>query len=280
MCLSIVAELTLKDFWAPLIQVLAPFLAAGVLIWQSIKQRGAQTKLQRDNIKYDFKTKLHERIEDKIEKLSDFSVEAAGMRWNLGMGFAAQKAAMDQGVQPPALLLEWGVFMERHNALTTSAIEVIKVIEKYEIMEPAIKIFQIALNVALFDLRAAHTSLVDILLKVLPLRSPDGLTLIQQPPLTPLQAEQVNKMMDKYGEAADEFGNIVYDMRVEIQNLLLGELFERKVPKRKPMDPTIKVISTEPKVVAELEKFYENETAWGKNKKEAEEYTRKRLNLS
>ena len=75
----------------------------------------------------------------------------------------------------------------------------------------------------------------------------------------------------------DDIGSYVHDLTIESQNNLLSGLFERRVPQRQPLDPSFKVISTDPAKVKELLRYFENETSWGKAKREAEAYTRANL---
>jgi hypothetical protein len=72
-------------------------------------------------------------------------------------------------------------------------------------------------------------------------------------------------------------GSYLYDLNVEIQNTLLINLFPNKAPRRVPLDPKFKVISTEPNEIDSLRKYFEEETDWGKKKKQAEQDVLKQL---
>ncbi len=261
----------LKDFIEPIVQIAAAFLAAWVVIWQVGKQREGELFLQKENLKTDFKIKLHGEIEEKISKLSDATVVAGGIKWRLSSGFTMQQASIDQGIQPAPLSSEMSEFNSAYNQLAQDTIEVIKVIEKYEIIEPAIKIFQTAFNVTITDLRNAYSPLMLELLNVLPQRSPDGQNIIYKPAATPAQMMRINQLADTYWEATNEIGSFVYDFRIEIQNLLLGTIFEHRIPKRNPLDPKYVVITTDSESVAKLQKYFEEETAWGRDKRAAEQ---------
>jgi len=39
--------------------------------------------------------------------------------------------------------------------------------------------------------------------------------------------------------ALNKHGSYVYDFQMEMQNHLLGELFDNKIPPRKPIDPNL-----------------------------------------
>ncbi len=59
-------------------------------------------------------------------------------------------------------------------------------------------------------------------------------------------------------------GCYIHDFQVEMQNLLLGELFKQKLPPREPIDPNLVVVQFER--YKELAEYFERETAWGRGK--------------
>ena len=80
-------------------------------------------------------------------------------------------------------------------------------------------------------------------------------------------------------KANDELINYLYDLNVELQNIFLSKLFNNKVPRRQPLDPKIKVISTESKEELEkLRKYFEEETNWGRNKQRSKQEVLNKLN--
>jgi len=53
------------------------------------------------------------------------------------------------------------------------------------------------------------------------------------------------------------------DLRVELQNILLGNLFDNNLKKREPLSDEIKVIITnDPKKLEELKNYFNTETNW------------------
>ena len=65
--------------------------------------------------------------------------------------------------------------------------------------------------------------------------------------------------------------DFIYDLRVESQNALLGELFSNKVKRRKPLDPSNIVIKTEKSDIERLDNFFHKETDWGRRISKIEE---------
>lgn len=76
-----------------------------MVIWQVGKQRANDLLAQKENIRLEFKTKLHGEIEEKLAALSDATVEAGSIKYNLSMAFAAQQDALPHGRTPVPLSL-------------------------------------------------------------------------------------------------------------------------------------------------------------------------------
>ena len=57
-----------------------------------------------------------------------------------------------------------------------------------------------------------------------------------------------------------------------MQNILLSELFQRVLPAREPLDPNLKVVKLDK--YAELDKFFNEQTEWGRNKARIQEEVR------
>lgn len=119
--------------------------------------------------------------------------------------------------------------------------------------------------------------LMQQLLRVLAQQAPDGQTVLYKPLPTPQMMDRIKPLAMAYEDAGMGIGSVVHDFRIEIQNVLLGDLFGRKIPKRQPLDPREIVVSTEPEEIARLEKYFDEKTAWGRMKRETEERVRQTL---
>ena len=119
------------------------------------------------------------------------------------------------------------------------------------------------------------------MLPILPLEilTPQGNTQIGNV-VTPTvkQIEQLEELTNFYKSASDDMGSYLFDLNVELQNIFLSKLFDNKVKKREPLDPSVKVITTVPSEVEQLKNYFENETPWGEMKKKTEEDVRNNLN--
>ena len=61
-----------------------------------------------------------------------------------------------------------------------------------------------------------------------------------------------------------DLGCYLDDMRTELQTLFLSNLFPNAIPRRRPSDPSKKVLSLHPSSVKSLRQHFLKNTAWGK----------------
>lgn len=71
---------------------------------------------------------------------------------------------------------------------------------------------------------------------------PEG-QLTSLPPFNPQQIEALEFGVSQLSQAGQEAGGYVHDTRLELQNLLLSDIFQHRVSPRKPLDPKIVPLS-------------------------------------
>jgi len=246
--------------WDYIIQTLIPIVVALIGLWGILLQ-------QKEQKKDALKSKLHTEIEEKLQLISDAITEASVIPNNLSFIFSMKRA----GIVPQPYQYTPKDFINLNGAVSSFAIKLMGAIEKYEIVQPEIKIFLIALNVYLYDLSQANGALFQELCKLL-------LQPITQQNPTQQQMELIERLYEPYKKALMDLSCVVFDFRIEIQNILLGHLFGRKLSSRKPIDPSSIIITTIPKKVIKLEKFFMEQTAWGKNQLETQTRVRNQFN--
>ena len=160
-------------------------------------------------------------------------------------------------------------FSRRHQEATYSLIKLIGLFEKYEVVSPQLDIFKLAIGVAKHDMTIAGVRLCAFLIRILPMDiiTPDGVSQVAnviRP--TEEQLHELDELVGNYEKATTiDIIGYLYDLNVEMQNIFLSKLFNNKVPRRQPLDPRIKVVSTEPEEMEKLRKYFEEETDWGKS---------------
>jgi hypothetical protein len=278
------SNLTFKEFWVPLAQSLAPFLAAWMMLIQINRNHRNNIVLQTEKIKDDFKNKLYAEINERLEIADDAAITAAGYVNKIALSFTSYLTSIELGHNPllpkeriPEVI---NLQYQGSNAIT----KLIYVIEKYEIVQPELKIFQKALNVCMHDISAAFTPFFQESLLILPITIEENINGrvekrdIPKPFPTRERFENFKKLGFNYQKAWNNITGVTYDFRIEIQNLLLGNIFGRKVPSRQPIDPNIKVIATDPENIQKLNQYFDEETAWGKYAADIKKQVRESLN--
>jgi len=172
----------------------------------------------------------------------------------------------------PRWLADWSLRAEEQGCIAQGRgqdlAELIVEFECWSIAFPGLNVFKVALNAAAYDVRQSFPPLFAALLQILPMDPPPGETgkpTIIHPPPSPEVLSALKRLTEQYKAAVDEIGCYIYDLTVEAQNNLLHGLFEGTVPPRRPLDPRRKVISTVPETAQALIRYFETETAWGKN---------------
>lgn len=254
-----------------LISVVAILIAAAVVRWQV-----------RENSREKLRLEIYNDIHSVAHRMVGTEVNSSSFARNVILQLRCILESDLEFMLPAYQKNRAQDFVDLNVALGSSGIDVMMVLEKYEIASPELKIFRTALSCAREDLSEAFQPLFLEYVKILSAEWPDNQStreaqIIHKSLPSPSDLERLEQLTDAYIDAAARYGNIHFDLSVETQNLLLGGLFRYRVPKRNPPDPSQYVISLEPKVVAKLEDYFENETLWGKRKKEIKQDTNHRF---
>lgn len=246
-----------------------------IVIWQLGRQHKSSLLLQRENAREELKLRLHEILVQKVRKLSHANTAAAMYAFSIPFNLKIYQDQLSQGLRPSPVKERTPELSRLHWEAHAAYIELLQEFEAWSIAFPGLEVFQVALNTAAHDANKAFTPLFTGLLKVLPIDPPeDAPPSVPRPFLRSTISEEdlahINTLLEPYKKAMDDIGCYVHDLTIESQNNLLSELFEGRVPARKPLDSSLKAISADPAKKEELLNYFENETAWGKNKKEIE----------
>ena len=259
---------------ANLISIIGIFVGAVMLLFQSYLQHRSNVKLQREVIKDDLKRKFHDEIEKKLTSASNDASRLSSLLRNIyWIECSSIRLCLQEKLETNGFKTTVDDFMKLYNNTTESAIKLIFVIEKYEIISPEIKIFQTAINVALYDMNEYHMKILREIMRFLPSNFVDNngnKKIISKPFPSDEQMKDYIKTYENFETGLLNLENWLYDFRVEIQNILLGSLFKNKIAPRKPIDKKWIVITSDKKSLKKLSSYFENETIFGKNKKKVE----------
>jgi hypothetical protein len=172
---------------------------------------------------------------------------------------------------PPAERAQ--VMVDRYAALGNRCVAIIAWVERWNIIDPRLDLFQRATNVASHDVMDAWIAYFTLVSRVMARDMPGGGVAWNEPTDKDLKA--VQRLSDTLNDRLMTLSNYLSDFEREMQNLLLGDLFRHQLSPRQPMDPRMRVVTLAR--YDDLMKHFNEETPWAKAKIEAEERVRKQL---
>ena len=146
--------------------------------------------------------------------------------------------------------------------------ELVCLIEKWLIVDPRLDIFKLAFGSALHDMRQAWASLSDTLGAVVPI-VPGGPFPSEAPDDT---LEAVGAAIQRFQNSLSKLGAWAADFQLEMQCLLLSDLFDNEPSHRVPLDPQLLVVRLDQYVM--LKAYFMQQTAWGREMRAVEERTK------
>jgi len=262
-----------------MLQLLTIIVGIYIVHRQIQKQHESNLEAQNEKVRSDLKIQLRADMEQHIDRLNTLTATAGNFPYRLSSSFRAVRRAQESNLHPQPIKLRYSIFNEDNFEISGAAIEIIKTIEKYEIVLPKLSIFKTAMNVFLTDFGKAHMAYGIELLNFLPVDTDEefrarnnGVTVLNRPLPTPAQEEELKQLGARYQDVLHNVGGWLIDLRAAIQNLALGTLFpDNHVQIRQPLDPECIVINVDQETIDRLNEHFENETEWGHQKREAEE---------
>lgn len=253
-----------------IIQGIATIIAAVIAALIVIYQVDKSARHSREHLAEAERLKLNLAIYAEVMAASDavcdqtITLQALLQRLQLELDNAARLNSSDQPLTSfrplsisPAL-----------DASYASGIQIIRLVERWSILDARLRVFQTAINVANYDLLTAyHRDIFPLLLRILPFDPPDGVPPHPwSPPLSPIR-EELDRAIERVRDAADTLNLYGMDFQVEMQGLLLKHLGKAIIPRRTPLDPRVRVIRLDQ--ADELTNGFE-ESAWAANRRDAE----------
>lgn len=191
----------------------------------------------------------------------------------LQVEYASQAHQAGQPFDLPSA--RYPAFLEQYAQTSDAILKFIFLVEDRRIVDPRILIFRTAMSVVLHDTsKLMHSEYVTNVLASIPAQRPDGSIFPYTPPSVQHVAV-VKQISERFIAALDDSVMYTEDFLVELQNVLLGDLFGKKVAHRKPLDPAKKVITLNQ--ADELEKWFAASTDWGREMARIETETAARL---
>lgn len=253
---------------ASLVGAVATIAAGGVAAYLVVWQIGEQARLaiqqNKENEAIKLKLRVYEEVSAICARASDAQIEFASYVRSFASNLNLVNQLQKQGApwSPPRERIP--ELLELSQRFEHLAVDVIFATERWQIIDNRIDIFRYALNAALHDVRESYRQYFNFAVTAMPMEVP-----AEQPGqgrLFPWRIPIMTNAEQLSGElidALDTCGSYFGDMQLEMQNLLLGDLFGNSVPPRVPLDP--KFIAVRFDRYDALKEYFETQTAWGKN---------------
>lgn len=254
-----------KPWWVEVLVTFASVTTSALLIiWQIGRQYRNSINLQQDNHRNQFKLKIYQELATLIDNAADkVRVGIVGL---MLPGKIANSSGSYTEIQERPLDIS--------NGSTELVAEVTKLmcfLETYEVVMPRFRIFRLAFGCATDKLQKVTFEYFKMLLRFLPtdLKEEDAKRLGIQvlPPVRP-NNDEIDKLREMGNQYNQECLNVycyIHDLRIEAQKELLGNIFGNDVLGRMPIEEEHVVISTDETKVVELEKYFYENTEYGKH---------------
>lgn len=253
----------------------AAFLGFGGLIRQIRSQGKLSNEAIAENERRKLKAKMYEDSVAITRELVDngisFSTKLRTMMVQLEVATRAHAVGLGYNMPStrfPSLLKEYGEF-------TDAAHRFIFLIENSRIIDPRILVFRTAMSTVLHDTgKIMHSDFVMHVMPSLPTERPDGQLFDYTPPSLEGMTK-IKELSERVLSAISDGTAYAEDYLVELQNHLLGDLFNTQITHRQPIDPASKVITLAKS--DELEAWFSNNTDWGREMLRVEAETQQRF---
>lgn len=261
--------------------VAAPFLSAGVAIFVAFKGYKNALKQQALDYQHQFQIRTYEKIlgpiEDQTQKASLYMVALESFSSDVMLRYNAQQ----RGQPLPPAFDKYGSehYFHMYLKYLDSITAVMKSLESIYIIEPKLKIFVTALSSVHWDaqllFREVEASVFKFSSKTV-IGSNQQEVRISPDVASKAEAESLARAIRKISDQVQEGLSYLDDLKIELQNLLLGKIYgANKLEHRQPLDPNKIVIKTQN--YEDLAKHFKENTAAGKEQTKHEKAATDRL---
>lgn len=209
----------------------------------------AALKRQAKNHQHQFQFKTYEEILKPIYEAQDKS----GTYMAILNGFASQVSlnytAQQEGYPPTDLKRRPEDYIQKHHEYLKSIGRLMKSLESILIIDPKLKIFITALSSVHWDISQCWDQIsqatYSYLVKDLVGKNGENIQILPEP-VTLEEKERIEKIVADMNEIMIDGTCYIMDLQIELQNLLLGEVYGgKKLKHRVPVAPKKRAISLE-----------------------------------
>lgn len=245
------------------------------LAWQLNVQRKQSNEAIAENERRKLKAAMYEDSVKVARELVNSAIALSTSIRITALQVGAVAAAAAEGrqfMQPQTSVTD---LQQKWSAAQEAVVQFIFLVEERRFIDPRFLIFRSAMNSVAHDAREAMDGYLLVRMDdVVQHQSPNG-ELSEYAPPSIEAAEHFNDASEKLLSALQDMQCYAEDFLVELQNILLGDLFGKVVSHRAPINPNSKVVSLAN--FNELEDWFNNSTSWGRHCAAVEAETRQRL---
>lgn len=242
--------------------------AAGLIAFGTLTYQGRQNRsADRQARKQAFKEGLYRDGIAAARALSDAAGSYMTTLYSTrdAIGLASEAFRANGDIRAPST--RYTQLFELHQAFSTTVIELVFLIEERVICDDRLEIFKCAFQAKSYEVESAfHTAFLWQMMRALQHKLPNGM-LSEYVPLNLTELENLGESVNALTEPLSDCIAFCQDLIVELQNAHLGDVFERRVAHRVPLDPSRKVIRLED--YDDL-KAWIGTTPWEKNNRRVE----------
>lgn len=239
--------------------------AIGVFgISQQIKKQG---HLNRENVadseRRRLKAKMYEEAEEVRAAVSDAAIELGNQLAFFAQELPIAALAYAERIPGPVPRSRIMQISAASSDFQNALLAMILLVERRLFIDPRIDLFKSAASSVAHDYRELfHPVFFSRAMHALPTDLPDGSGIFPYTPPAEEEAKELARIALTLAEFTHDAMAYSQDFLVEMQNLLLSDLFKTRVSHRAPPDPAKRVIRLED--FDDLNRHFSQDTAWGK----------------
>ena len=245
----------------------ATLSAAAIGVGAILFQLAKQGRLNRESVAENEQRRLKSRMYEEVETACNAFIEANARYLSRLISDTQQIQIASYSKRderpfsvPTARIMDLARLKSEYQ---TASIGMVMLIERRQFIAPSILIFRTALAAANHDAEQKFTNLFfGPGMPAFPSDRPDGQGVFPYTPPLPEEADALAEIAFLIVGDLQTAVSYVEDFSVEMQNLLVADLFGAKVKHRVPIDPACRVVRLED--AKSLERYFLEETDWGR----------------
>jgi|AntAceMinimDraft_9_1070365.scaffolds.fasta_scaffold100666_2 hypothetical protein len=251
----------------PVIDLIAIAIGVWLVLMQIKRNHKSNFELQTKQHQEELKLKLYDQLVHQIalahHKIVQIHSEVSTLPFNINFFW---KKKIEFNINPEPVKSRSIILIESNSIATNQVIELIAVLERYEIALPRFRTFIKVLAKQLEMIQKSFREFLDEATHFMPWDVEEekakkmGIptTIIPNRP-TEEQSKLLQKLATDCCDCYMQLTAFIYDLTIEAQNHILGELFNHKLPPREPKDENNLVVTFDSSNTKKIEEFLGSE---------------------